>query len=346
MISTQLDVAVGSLPIPLGLLTALVRRDVVGLLYHCVSDEFLPHVAGILPVKTISQFESDIDVLQRSFNVVSYQDALESRNSGKPLPPRAVMLTIDDGFSNAYHIVRPILKKHGLPATFFIVTDTLDNRIMADTHKKALCNYCMLTSNPRKALGIFNKKVPEAHAPTELDGFRNWFDNLSFEKGPWIDLLCEILGADVDTYLAEHQPYLTREQTRCMAHEGFTIGAHSKTHRELWLIDETNEMEREIAESCAEICAITGKSAAPFSFPYQSNRISRRVLAEMRQRNPHVGLLFDTHGFRKDSPFIVARQCFDNPVGAPPGGSNLSLAMRHAYLAQLFWTLRGRGQIA
>jgi len=345
MISTPFDVALGSLPIPFGLLTKLVKRDVAGLLYHCISDQFVPHVAGVLPVKTIRQFESDLEALQRLFSVVSYDDAAAHVNEGKALPPQAVLLTFDDGFSNAYHVVRPILKKRGLPATFFIVTDTLDNRKMADTHKKALCNYCMAVSNRpiAKTLSLINQKLPEA--PRDPDKFRTWFQNLTFEDCARLDSLCDMLNADVARYLADHQPYLTREQTRHMADEGFTIGAHSRSHRELWLLKEQDEMEREITESCAEICLITGKTTAPFSFPYQSNRISRRTLAAIRARNPHVGLLFDTHGFRKDSPFIVPRQCFDNPVGAPPGGSNLALAMRHAYLAQLFWTLRGRSQI-
>ena len=55
--------------------------------------------------------------------------------------------------------------------------------------------------------------------------------------------------------------------------------------------------------------------------------------------------MFDTHGFRRDSPFVISRQCFDNPIGSEPAGSNVTLAMRRAYLSQIFWALTGRGAI-
>jgi len=345
MISTSFDIAMASIPIPLGILSSVVRRDVVGVLYHCISDELVVHAAGIMPVKTIRQFESDLDSLQRHFNLVSYGEAVAYRRGGKPLPPRAVLLTVDDGFSNAYRVVRPILKRRGVPATFFVITDTLDNRMMADTHRKALCNYRMAVG-PRsinETLRLFNQQVPEA--PQNLERFQVWFDGLTSGQRRCLDVLCDILEADVETYLSDCRPYMTRDEVRTMSDEGFTIGSHSKTHRELWLLGEGEELEREISESCAEVCRLTGKPTAPFSFPYQSSRIRRAVLGMVRARHPHVGLMFDTHGFRKDSEFVVGRQCFDNPVGARPAGSNVCRAMRHAYLAQIFWSLRGRGKI-
>ncbi|MCX5772247.1 MAG: polysaccharide deacetylase family protein [Candidatus Hydrogenedentes bacterium] len=345
MISTAFDTAVGSIPIPLRVLTAVVRRDVVGVLYHCISDELVIHAAGIMPVKTVRQFESDLDSLQRHFNLVSYNEVVAHRQGGKRLPPRAVLLTVDDGFSNAYTVVRPILKRRGVPAIFFVITETLDNRMMADTHRKALCNYRMAVGRRgiEDIMSLFNQQVPES--PRDLEGFREWF-NMTTGQGRCLDILCAILETDVEAYLSDHRPYMTRDEVRTMSAEGFTMGAHSKTHRELWLLGEGEELDLEISESCGDVCRLTGKSAAPFSFPYQSNRIRRSVLGEVRACHPHVGLMFDTHGFRKDSEFFVGRQCFDNPVGAGPGGSNLCLAMRHAYLAQVFWSLRGRGKIS
>jgi peptidoglycan/xylan/chitin deacetylase (PgdA/CDA1 family) len=346
MISTSFDIAVASIPIPFGILKAVVRRDVVGILYHCISDELVAHTAGIMPVKTIRQFENDLEMLDRHFDLVSYDDVVAHRQGGKPLPPRAVLLTVDDGFSNAYTVMRPILKTRGVPATFFVITDALDNRAMADTHLKALCNHRMAVG-PRsigETLRLFNQQVPEA--PRGFAEFQRWFDDLTSGQRPYLDVLCGILEIDVDAYLSKSRPYLTRNEVGAMSADGFTIGAHSKTHRELWLLGDGVELDREIAESCAEVCSLTGKPAAPFSFPYQSNRMKRAVLAEVRARNPQVGLMFDTHGFRKDSEFVVGRQCFDNPVSAHPARSNVCLAMRHAYLSQVFWSLRGRGRIS
>jgi len=41
----------------------------------------------------------------------------------QPMPRKAVVITIDDGYKSAKNIVVPLLKKYGFPATFFIYTD-------------------------------------------------------------------------------------------------------------------------------------------------------------------------------------------------------------------------------
>ncbi|MEJ2888017.1 polysaccharide deacetylase family protein [Actinomycetospora aeridis] len=53
-------------------------------------------------------------------------DAVEARlAAGAALPRRRVLLTFDDGFAdNAVHAA-PVLRRHGLPATFFIVAASL-----------------------------------------------------------------------------------------------------------------------------------------------------------------------------------------------------------------------------
>jgi len=41
----------------------------------------------------------------------------------RDLPPKSVIITIDDGYRSAFDIAYPILKKHGFTATYFVYTD-------------------------------------------------------------------------------------------------------------------------------------------------------------------------------------------------------------------------------
>ena len=63
---------------------------------------------------------------ENDFHPVSVAQILDARNGGKPLPPRPVLLTFDDGFASAYTKVFPLLKRFNYPAVFAIVTSWTD----------------------------------------------------------------------------------------------------------------------------------------------------------------------------------------------------------------------------
>ena len=88
------------------------RPQVPILAHHSVSrsgDEF-----AIPPEK----LDAELDALGRSgFRTVSFHDWLD----GKPLPPRPVILTFDDGYEDAWSTVLPALRTRSMTATFFLV---------------------------------------------------------------------------------------------------------------------------------------------------------------------------------------------------------------------------------
>lgn len=63
--------------------------------------------------------------LKNWFNVLSLEEAVTQLTAGA-LPQRAACITFDDGYADNCHIALPILKRHGLKATFFIATGFLD----------------------------------------------------------------------------------------------------------------------------------------------------------------------------------------------------------------------------
>lgn len=62
---------------------------------------------------------------KRHYNVVTLQQVLEARRQGRALPPRALLLTFDDGWAdNADHAL-PELQREGLPGVMFVVADAV-----------------------------------------------------------------------------------------------------------------------------------------------------------------------------------------------------------------------------
>jgi biofilm PGA synthesis lipoprotein PgaB len=61
-----------------------------------------------------------------NYHPVTFSAVLASRTGGKPLPPRAVLLTFDDGFRSHHEKVLPLLKQFKYPAVMGIVTSWVD----------------------------------------------------------------------------------------------------------------------------------------------------------------------------------------------------------------------------
>lgn len=77
----------------------------------------------VMPRET---FAAQMEYLARNnYNVVRLADLPDFLVGRRPLPPRAVVITFDDGHISAYRHAYPILRKHGFPATLFVYTDFL-----------------------------------------------------------------------------------------------------------------------------------------------------------------------------------------------------------------------------
>ena len=294
--------------IPLWFYPLLVRRISMDVFYHAVSDDLMAHVRHLYSVVPQAKFESALGYLKAHYQFASYQQLHAHRIDGAPLPKKSVHLSFDDGFLECFSIVRPLLLKYQIPCTFFVTIDWLDNRTMFYRHKISLCVE-ELRLNPDNRF-LLKDLAPDVSAP---DIVTRWLKALRLSDQILINEICRLLNVDWDAFLHENRPYLTRKQLRQMHAEGFTIGAHTKTHRKL--VDLSNaEKETEIVESCRVIADITGQAVVPFSFPHSAFGIERDFLADLRAHNPNIGLLFDTKDLRHDENFIVNRVWAERPI--------------------------------
>src|SRR5262245_42042034 len=77
-----------------------------------------------LMVMPRDSFASQMEYLKNNnYHVISLADLLGFLSAAKPIPPRSVVITVDDGFRSGYDIAYPILKGYGFRATFFVYTD-------------------------------------------------------------------------------------------------------------------------------------------------------------------------------------------------------------------------------
>ena len=96
--------------------------------YHLVSDKEPDFVKGLYKPKSIKQFKTDLDIFLKYFEPITLEQVIKYNKGKIKLSKPSFHLTFDDGLSNFYHIVAPILLKKEIPATVFLNTGFIDNK--------------------------------------------------------------------------------------------------------------------------------------------------------------------------------------------------------------------------
>lgn len=104
------------------------------LLYHRVGD---PDTLSFLPAALtcpLPRFLDHVERLQREYSVLPLEEACAAAGEGRALPPRSVVLTFDDSWSENIDNVAAPLASAGLPATFFLSAGDIDRDDLHPNH--------------------------------------------------------------------------------------------------------------------------------------------------------------------------------------------------------------------
>lgn len=78
---------------------------------------------------TPANFDAQMEYLaSEGYHPVRLSDVAEFLRNGKPLPLNPIVITFDDGYADNHQYALPILKKYKFPATFFIITQIVDDK--------------------------------------------------------------------------------------------------------------------------------------------------------------------------------------------------------------------------
>ena len=74
----------------------------------------------------IVEFEKQMDYLtSHNYSVISLSELLKGLKTGQ-LPPKSIVITIDDGYKSTYTLAYPVLRKYNFPATLFLYTNFIE----------------------------------------------------------------------------------------------------------------------------------------------------------------------------------------------------------------------------
>lgn len=98
--------------------------DVPILTYHRV-HQFATELTKSIPDLTVepSTFAAEMDALDRAgYRTITQRQLFEAMYHGAALPRKRVLLTVDDGYVDDVTQILPVLKRHHMVATFYVIT--------------------------------------------------------------------------------------------------------------------------------------------------------------------------------------------------------------------------------
>lgn len=235
------------------------------LIFHRV----LPEPDPIFPDEPDARrFDQVMGWVSTWFNVIPLDvavDALRTRN----LPARAMAITFDDGYADNRTIALPILKRHGLSATFFIATGYLDGGRMwndtiieairsSKTRRLELDDIKQFEGSGLRSLAIGS--VPEKRAAIQAI-----LGQIKYLPSSEREVASRSIAEQCDINLPDNL-MMTSQQVVEMRRAGMLIGAHTVSHPILAQLQPC-DVRKEISGSKVFLEGILEEETCLFAYP-------------------------------------------------------------------------------
>jgi peptidoglycan/xylan/chitin deacetylase (PgdA/CDA1 family) len=228
------------------------------LMYHRVLNDPDP-LTGVVHAR---QFERQMGALRDYFTVLPLFEAVDRLAAGT-LPSKAVAITFDDGYADNALVALPILRAHGLHATFFVANGFLNGgRMFNDTVIEAV----------RRARGpVLESGLPGLPSALPVGSMEEKRDALGrilrvvkylepAERSQAVEHIARFADALPNDLM------MTDEQVRDLARAGMDVGGHTVNHPILSSVD-VETARREIALNRRALGAIVGTQPTMFAYP-------------------------------------------------------------------------------
>lgn len=193
-------------------------------------------------------FRQELLWIKEYFSVIPLSLLIERSNRDSRIPPRAAVLTFDDGYQNNYQYAFPILKEYKLPATFFLTTDLVDGKtpLWVDTLEYAIGHArgpLLRISNKGKE-ETFSVEAYEDRVQADMV-LRDCLKRIpQSEAEILLGKIVNAAGANLqESFLSSPYAGITWEEAREMERAGMAFAPHTRSHPILSRIPVSNAKE-------------------------------------------------------------------------------------------------------
>ena len=301
-------------------------------MYHYVRDlkhSRYPEIKGL----DVSLFRQQIEFMKEYFSIVTMEQVIDAVERKINLPENALLLTFDDGYSDNYTFVLPILEEFGVQGSFFISGKTFATHQLLDVNK---VHYILASADTYELVEDVKKEMDHYrgsefdYAPTEelfhQYAVPNRFDikETIFVKRMLQTALPERVRNMISSKLFEkyvgvseeclaYELYMNEDQLRAMKRHGMFIGVHGYDH--YWLGNlPVDQMQKDISKGIEVLDEFIDRKHWVMNYPYGS--YNAEVLDYIKEQGACLGFTTDVRiaDLEHDSPLELPRlDCNDFP---------------------------------
>lgn len=213
---------------------------------------------------TPEEFQRFLEVFQEHYTLGSLHESEKLHQSGQALEKPPMAITFDDGQLDNYQFALPVLNAMGVHASFFVVTDAIENNEVL-WHDRIGYAVQKLQQRDAAALQAWLSEVGvQGNASDPVYAAIAAAKLLDpGERGGHVDRLEKLSGAHIRP---EWDGMMTWDQIREMRSAGHEIGSHSTSHPILPLVSD-EELRHEIDQSRSLLEAQIDHEVRSFCYP-------------------------------------------------------------------------------
>jgi len=251
-----------------------------------------------------------LQFLKAHYNVVRPEDFHAWIERGEQLPPRAVLVTCDDGLLNTLTDMLPVLQSEGVPCLFFVTGASCSDKPGMLWYEEL---YFLIRARPLDGPGL---QLPSEEGTEPSGSFQaRWWNTVrrasrldTRARADWMGLVRSHCGGTPVLRSEKRWRLVNLAELRALAEAGMTIGAHTRSHPVLSLCSD-EEARREIQESKNDIERALGRPVWAFAYPFgNASTIGERELGLAQEARFACAFLNVEHwGTGAANPFALPR---------------------------------------
>jgi len=289
-----------------------MAKTITIVMYHYVrnlSRTRYPEIKGLdLPL-----FREQLAYIRRHYEVIKAQDLISAVKQQEEfgawdLPDNALLLTFDDGYSDHFQNVFPLLDEARIQGSFFPPAKVIRERKVLDVNKihfilASVENKQSLVGDIFEVLNRYRDEFqlesndsyysklakPSRHDPAETVFIKRALQVAlpsALRETITTDLFAKYVSSDEAGFAAEL--YMSTEQLRCLARNGMYIGSHGYHHS--WLGHLPPEEQAQEVDRSLGFLAELGVDLEGWIMCYPYGNSNESLLEILKQRRCAVGL--------------------------------------------------------